>query len=671
MNKRHLKQQCPIKTYNNQDAKWGIGKDWELNLVVTVQAEVVDKNVILILNIYERKKIIDPCYERIFPEYRIFINKRRYEYETEDLTASKQNWTTMDMRAIRYKGDGRWESRGYELDSENDLNLIKKYFRFSHDPNWRSYIDRFQDEVKKRRLLKKNEKWIKKTERKMAEVPRRMPEDFGKWIQRDVTYKSRYIYYRYDRKKKGIGQEGYCTHCRSAVKVDGALHRKEGICPICHSKITFLCESRAGYIRDEIGASVMQKVSSGYVIRTFNVFKRYDKNYKKPILSVIERSRVFVETNGAVSQYQYGVCDATQDSRWYQRGYVEGAQGVMYTGNMKKLLLDTNLKYSGLFEYATSERGREINATKYITFFHSEKKIEYMAKMGMTNLIADITSRYSIDGFNFRKSTIFEIIGMTKEDTRYVQDVNADMSMVKELKHIRKKDIKMTYEQFEEARKIFEGAYHDYLKMLEYGTPGKVMKYLKQQAEGKKKSRYQNILIDWIDYVNFGKQLGYDFKNEFVMYPKDLRARHDTACFLVQEKERKQKQKELNKQNKQIRTMYDEWKEKYKFETKKLMIVAPKEASDIVEEGQKMHHCVGSYVQRIAKGETTILFIREKENQKEPFYTLEIKNEKVQQCRGKYNAEMSSEVEKFVEQFKKKILASKPKKEKQKKQQVA
>lgn len=672
MNKRHLKQQCAIRMYDAREAGWGAGRDWKTEFLVTVQADVVDKNVLLILNIYSIKKIINPHCEKVRPEYRIFLNKRRYEYETEDLTENKQNWTTMDMRSIAYKNFESRRIRGYELDSERDLNLLKQYLGFSSDPSWRGYIDRFQKEVKKRRLLKKNEKWIRETEEIMGEVPRLLPADFGKWIQQDVTYRSRYIYYRYDKKKKGQGQDGYCTHCRSKVKVDGALHRKEGLCPVCHSKITFLCKSKAGYVRDEIGAGIMQKVSSGFVIRTFHVCKRYDKSYQRPTLSVYEHSRVFIGFSGEIRQYQHGICEETQDSRWYPVKYMtSGERGVMYTGNMRKLLSETGLKYCGLYEYASSERGREINAAAYIKFFYSEKKIEYLAKMGMTSLIADITAEHTQSGFDFRKPTIFEIMGMSKEDTRYAQEANADLTTVRELKHLRRQNIKMSYQQFEDAREIFGNAYHDYLKMLKYGTPGKVIKYLRQQAEGKKRQRYQNILIDWIDYVSFGKQLGYDFKNDFVLYPKDLRARHDTASFLIQEKERERKKKEINKQNKQIKTLYEEWKEKYRFENKKLMIAAPKEASDIVEEGQKMHHCVGSYVQRVAKGETIILFIREKEHPEEPFYTMEIKGGKVSQCRGKYNAGMTEEVKRFVEQFEKKMLNPKPKQEKRKKIRAA
>ena len=69
-----------------------------------------------------------------------------------------------------------------------------------------------------------------------------------------------------------------------------------------------------------------------------------------------------------------------------------------------------------------------------------------------------------------------------------------------------------------------------------------------------------------------------------------------------------------------------------------------------------MHHCVATYIDRVAKGETCILFIREKERKEEPFYTMEVRNGEVIQCRAKYNGEMTEPVKKLVNIFKTKKL---------------
>ena len=48
-----------------------------------------------------------------------------------------------------------------------------------------------------------------------------------------------------------------------------------------------------------------------------------------------------------------------------------------------------------------------------------------------------------------------------------------------------------------------------------------------------------------------------------------------------------------------------------------------------------------------------ILFIRQKTAPEEPFYTLEYKDGKVVQCRGKRNCSMTEKVQTFVKAFEK------------------
>ncbi len=79
--------------------------------------------------------------------------------------------------------------------------------------------------------------------------------------------------------------------------------------------------------------------------------------------------------------------------------------------------------------------------------------------------------------------------------------------------------------------------------------------------------------------------------------------------------------------------------EKFEYETDDdaFVIRVPHELSDITREGAVLGHCVGGYVNRHASGETNIVFLRHKENENLPFYTIEIKNDRVIQIHGRYN----------------------------------
>ena len=84
---------------------------------------------------------------------------------------------------------------------------------------------------------------------------------------------------------------------------------------------------------------------------------------------------------------------------------------------------------------------------------------------------------------------------------------------------------------------------------------------------------------------------------------------------------------------------------------------------ELKKEGEALHHCVGTYMERVRKGETMIFFIRRKEEPEKPYYTLEWHG-KVVQCRGSHNCDMTPEVKAFVQIFQEKMTeyASEPQK---------
>lgn len=95
-----------------------------------------------------------------------------------------------------------------------------------------------------------------------------------------------------------------------------------------------------------------------------------------------------------------------------------------------------------------------------------------------------------------------------------------------------------------------------------------------------------------------------------------------------------------------------------------LFIRLPKRLEELKVEGETLHHCVGTYMGKVRRGETMIFFIRKKEEPDKPYYTLEWRG-KVIQCRGSHNCNMTSEVKAFVQIFQEKMMEyeSKPKRQ--------
>ena len=98
-----------------------------------------------------------------------------------------------------------------------------------------------------------------------------------------------------------------------------------------------------------------------------------------------------------------------------------------------------------------------------------------------------------------------------------------------------------------------------------------------------------------------------------------------------------QRRKELEERMKTFKRIQKDRIAKYEYEDKDFCIRMPKEPTDLIREGSYLHHCVGGYVNNHASGETDIIFLRRKEAEDTPFYTIEIRNDRVIQIHGAYN----------------------------------
>ncbi len=115
----------------------------------------------------------------------------------------------------------------------------------------------------------------------------------------------------------------------------------------------------------------------------------------------------------------------------------------------------------------------------------------------------------------------------------------------------------------------------------------------------------------------------------------------------------KQHREDIKKFNRLLKQMRKELKEDnpLNLQVKGLFIRLPYRADELKTEGETLHHCVGTYIDRVMRGKTAIFFVRRIESPDEPFYTLEWKDHKVVQCRGAHNCDMTPEVKAFTALF--------------------
>lgn len=530
------------------------------------------------------------------------------------------------------------------------------------------------------RLLKKHEKITREIDEKMAPVPE-CPRDFDNWIKDTALYRSRYIFYNYTGKKI---MNGMCSHCHEAVEIEGPKHNQEGICPGCNSPITYKASKRQKNIIDYCHVSLLQRVGQEVLQRVFFVRKKYNifpdslnLTFELEIaLSVDETERTFFPVTKRdqgkllpVSEYKWGLFMQTGKFRWCNKEVQEGLyynshreESALYTKNLDEVLKGTLYQYSGIKLLAENTPGYPFLVEGYLLAGIHYPWIEYLCKQKMFLLAKETAKRTvgssgyhgSLNGaINPEAKKPEEIFELPANDFALIKNINGgfeDISLIKRLKETNMvlKEEQLNYlskNHLQRERRLFN---------FKYSTLPKLLKYLRQQHRKHKKVQVKDICIDYFDYIAFCEELKKDLSNLYYLFPPDYKKAHDGAHKELEEARDKIKQDKIKKNSQKIKRMSQGLKDKFSLSFKGLTIVVPESAKEIEQEGECLHHCVSSYVERMAKKETVILFIRKKADPKTPFYTLEVKDNDIQQCRGSLNKSYTGEpqVRAFVDKFK-------------------
>lgn len=132
---------------------------------------------------------------------------------------------------------------------------------------------------------------------------------------------------------------------------------------------------------------------------------------------------------------------------------------------------------------------------------------------------------------------------------------------------------------------------------------------------------------------------------------KDIQKSHDKVV-------RRFKQKKDSIIKREFIAVYQQISGQLDFERDGFKIVYPSTPDDVIAEGHALHHCVGSYTERVAEKECIILFLRKCFDETKPFYTVEVRGQKAVQVQGKGNCDMTPEVEAFITVWEQRVLST-------------
>lgn len=681
-------------------------------------AELIEDKKILLLNFFRIKSLAGGNTEA---EFRTFLSHE--DYITQDLKTSKTKWYTASFARMwnfsftEYLWDPELRRSRYKANvyirSDEELKIIKDFFKEYATPDdkylpWTA-VHRFQQEILDRKLAERHKKETDKIDAVMDPI-KEPPKEFEDWVWETGMSFSRYLIYKEEKKGEAVCE---CTHCKTIGTVkrkDIRLRNNEkGICPFCGSRVTIKARGKMpGQIFDERWFLYVDPMEKGFALRYFRADRRIRSDKYTEFL--IDKSRIeqdmfeyrraiytFPKGKPKYESYEWGVYKQHGECRWCpDPGRIAFMECILYPGNLPEAWEHTPMKYSALEVLSgnmpTVALRYEDAIKKYIEF----PKLEWICKMGLNRLAKDIINcRYSgsmVGKIREKGATIYEILGLNKVNTRLLQAIDGDHYELRLLQVAQEIELQFKPEQLKEYYETFT-CNTELLKQANRKTTlHKIVKYITKESEkypvGEESGcwrysymrykeredprieRKRNMAKDWLEYLKWCKELGYDLDNMFIYMPKNFKKVHDRTAKEYQElmdkkaaAEKKRREREAKKRMEQTKRALEEIlgenkdvQNAFQVKGKGLLLVVPASAEDIKAEGAALHHCVGTYVDRVARGETNIFFIRKEQEPDKPYFTMEWKDNDIVQCRGSRNCGMPPEVKAFTEAFKKKML---------------
>lgn len=496
-----------------------------------------------------------------------------------------------------------------------------------------------------------------------------LPRDLKGFIHREVM--PQYIFYDYQRKAPG---HAYCTACRHEVRIAAAKHNTSGLCPRCKKKITFKCRGRRGRIFDRETVQVLQKAEgNGLVLRIIKVYRSFADSDIPNHFEIWENARQFITLSSSgqcsVDAYYYHYKAGYDLTPWcngyrpvfdrWKYNFTADMSGVLYQRNLSDTLKDTPWAYSQLeaFSGIASFSG----VATFLSAYIKRPKIEHLIKMKLYRLVSGIIyggySYSALQAINFNGENMRAILGIDRPYFPLLRELNPSIDQLHLIRQLLQADHKPSTEQIKWfiASKISNA---DAAKeLLAHMSVHKLQRYVEQQfapedeAALKRVDYYKmnTLITDYHDYLCMCKALQYDVKNSFILFPRELKAAHDSVAKTL-------KDKRTAEHEKAIAGSFDEWQKRYQYQSKELMMIPPHSAKEIVDEGAALHHCVRLYVKNVAEKKSVILFVRSVDEPDKSLCTVEVKDGQVTQARGFDNEEPPAQITAFIEQWKQRVL---------------
>ncbi len=643
--------------------------------VAAVAIKIVEHEKHLFLEVYENKKA-----ELRVPKYRFVYTKKDWSYYHPESGTWSAGKIVDDYHRIRWT-DPVGSNEKDTFIAEEDVEKIKTFSGTSvyNASCWWEYLTGLEDTIRHERWKRKTHKRKERLEDRCSNVPA-IPEGFENWYKDVLFHNVNFIYY----KRKGRFATFHCSHCGGSYTyatrhldtfegqfehvVDIPRAGSKARCELCDAEAMY---KTAGTMKTVYGQERVCYVGQPYkekgaIIRYFAI-EKYFAIGRPEQYSCTEIARNYFEEGKKIITDFHLYNGWTGKSDWYDHNVggmgaqIAQKEAAVYAGTYDDLK-GTILQYSGLQEYM--EDYDTVSLVTYIERYREYPFMEILAKLKMHRLVNQIMEYSGPRLIKDKYATNPEdLLGIKKERMKLLINHHGDTDLLEIFQHERELGVKWSEEQCMNLRKIcINWGHWGQLKVaLRYMSIqqllNRVQKYAGvtfEEAAGCAVGQLNHAAVTYLDYLQMRAVLEYDLTNSIIQYPRDIEAAHREMVLEVNKDEVDKRLMEVKIKYPNIRSNYRVLRNRYFYEDEKMVIRPARSAEEIVMEGRLLHHCVGgdNYLRKHDKGETTILMLRFKNCQDNPYITVEIKETTIQQWYGEHDKKTDQkEMQKWLDAY--------------------
>ena len=488
--------------------------------------------------------------------------------------------------------------------------------------------------------------------------PEELPEGLIPWIRREIIDMDNTLLY-----KRG-NVRGLCYICGKEVRATTNKFYQNAYveCPNCGNSVRGVLETSRTFLADyvdNIAAAQMGKDGKTIFIRQWHVLRDPEARFEQTerwlqeIARYAIRGELVAKWQREVKDNWYGGVNRYPLTHWernsqYSRIYDGGY--TFYMPSVAPAVAGTPLQYKAVEKYAAETRNS--NVIRYMIDAARYPVLEFFVKNGYTGVMYQRCNicgadKEGINSIRWQRKKLQECFRFPVRLLKLKEPAVWQLRDFKKLNDLWECHRRGGLEEKDIGRLMETGIdFKCIIAATPYASVAKILKYLEVQQQ----ARRYHVEADYRDYLAECQQLGLDLSDKQVLFPRDLMEAHRRTTAQINFEKNKADQEKFIKA---VETLA-----KYTWSKDGFIIRAAQTQEELRDEGATLHHCVAGYAKRMAAGETAIFFIRLAEEPDTPYYTLELKNKQVIQCRTDHNKsyEQDPAVKAFVDQWLKGVV---------------